>query len=167
MELSEPIQQLIKLISPDGKSFDRETFKALAESFKDTDQTVQARIEEPTLSPAARLDLAVKRAQEFAPLQEQAGKRVVARTGELTQQADDSYNNRLQGFTNSQLQILQPSFDALESQSARQSDDYRYLIDDRSSNKDKDRELRKRAQTMNMIKSGIGGGLLLLDILRN
>ena len=167
MELSEPIQQLIKLISPDGKSFDRETFKALAESFKDTDDSVQARIEQPTRSPDDRLDLSVRRAQQFAPLQDAAGKRVVARTGELVQQADDSYNNRLQGFTNSQLQLLQPSFDALESQSVRNSDDYRYLIDDRSGHKDKDRELRKRAQTLNMIQKGIGGGLLLLDILRN
>ena len=73
----------------------------------------------------------------------------------------------MQDFTTNLNSTLGLGYDSLDRGQQRYSDDLRYLIDNQSGHKDKDRELRQRAQTMNMIKSGIGGGLLLLDILRN
>lgn len=167
MELSGPVADLVKLFSPDGKSFDRETFKKLAADFADTESKLDSTINQPLMTPAERLDLSVDRATRMGDVRSQNNQRIVEQQGQLQNQANDAYSSQLGAFTDNTLRIMQPSLDSLDRGRQLQSDDLRYTIDDQSGHKDRDRDLRRRAQTMNMIQKGIGGGLLLLDILKN
>ena len=171
MDLSPTIEGLVKLISPDGKSFDRETFKQLAASFSDTDAQPASQLEGPTTSPAERLEQALSAAEGFEPLQVRSGRRVIDGTGELRDQADASYQNRLNNFTNSQLQLLKPGYSSLSEGRQLNSADYGRLLEHQASQQNADRDLRRdlmnKRNTMGLIKTGVGGGLLLLDLLKN
>ena len=167
MEVSGPIAELVKLFSPDGKSFDRETFKKLAADFADTEAKLESTINAPIATQRDRLDLAVERRRRMGYLQGQDNDRIVEQRGRLQNQANDAYASQLGNFTDNTLRLMQPSLDSLDRGRQLQSDDLRYTIDDRSGHLDKDRELRRRAQNFNLIKNAGVGGLLLLDILKN
>lgn len=158
-------KQVLNVLFPDGK-FSPEGVQTLNEFLK-RGQQADTTIVQPRLTPAARIDLKRQELETFEPYKQSATDRVLegARVG--TELSKDKFKSQMQDYTSSINSTLGLGYDSLDRGQQRYSDDLRYLIDNRSSNMDKDRELRKRAQTMNMIKSGIGGGLLLLDILRN
>lgn len=171
MDLSPTIEGLVKLFSPDGKSFDRDTFKKLAATFADTDAQLSAQLEAPTKTATQRLEESVAAAEAYEDLVDRSGKRVIAGTGELRNQADSSYQNRLNNFTNSQLQLLQPGYDSLSEGRRMHSADYGKLLEYRAGQENADRELKRdlinKRNVMGMVQTGVGGGLLLLDILKN
>ena len=171
MDLSPTIEGLVKLFSPDGKSFDRDTFKKLAATFADTDAQLSAQLEAPTKTAAQRIEENVAAATAMEDLVNRSNQRVIAGTGQLRDQADTSYQNRLNNFTNSQLQLLQPGYDSLSEGRRMNSADYGKLLEYRAGQENADRELRRdlinKRNVMGMVQTGVGGGLLLLDILKN
>ena len=158
-------KQVLNVLFPDGK-FSPEGVQTLNEFLQKGQQADQTIIQ-PRLTPAERIDLKRQELETFEPFQESATNRVLegARVG--TELSKDKFKSQMQDYTTNLNSTLGLGYDSLDRGQQRYSDDLRYLIDNQSGHKDKDRELRSRAQTMNMIKSGIGGGLLLLDILRN
>lgn len=171
MDFSGPIVELMKLISPDGKSFDAKKFQEVAATFKQEDEKLRSQLEAPTTSPAERQAQAVSAALAFEPLQARSGQRTVDAMGQLRNQQDTSYQRKLQDFTNAQLQTLQPGYDSISEGRQMQSADYGKLLEYQGGQRDADRELRRelmnKRNTMGLIKTGIGGGLLLLEMLRD
>ena len=158
-------EMVLQVLFKDGK-FNPEGVQTLND-FVTKGQQADQTIVQPRLTPAQRIDLKGVELQTLEPFKQSAADRVLegARVG--TELSKDRFKSQMQDYTSSLNSTLGLGYDNLDKGRQRYSEDLRYQIDNQSGHKDKDRELRKRAQTMNMIKSGIGGGLLLLDILRN
>ena len=117
-----------------------------------------------------RVDLAIRRAREFGPLQAEANDRAVEDFGNLQNVRNNAFQSQLGDVTNANLQILKPAYGSLTEGRQMQSADYGRLLEynasQRNADRDLKRELMNKRNTMGLIQSGIGGGLLLLDILK-
>ena len=170
MEFSGPIVELMKLISPDGKSFDMKKFQEAAAAFKAEDAKLAAQLEAPTTSTRERIDDATAALRALEPFEDSAARRNVDTVAGMQNIRNNAFGSQLQDVTNANLQILQPAYGSLTEGRQMQSADYGKLLEynasQRNADRDLKRELMNKRNTMGLIKSGIGGGLLLLDILK-
>ena len=162
MEISQDILSLISTFT-DGKSVDREKLAQLAQAFQTEGDKAQATLEAPTRGPNEDLDLYERQTDIQGRRQGEAGQRIVDQSGQLQDQATDSYLKRKGGYVDMTKQLMQPGYESLDRGRQVMSDDFGKLLDYRNTNRAEDRKLHSRAQTMNLVKNILGGAAILFS----
>ena len=162
MEISSDILSLISTFT-DGKSVDKEKLAQLAQAFQTEGDKAQATLEAPTRTADQDLDLYERQTGITGQRQGEATQRSVDATGQLLNQADDSYLKRKGGYVDMQRQLIQPGYESLDRGRQVLSDDFGKLLDYRNTNRAEDRKLQSRAQTMNLVKNILGGAAILFS----
>jgi len=162
MDISPDILSLISTFT-DGKSVDSEKLAQLAQAFQTEGDEARATLEAPTRTPDQDLDLFQRQTEIQGDAQGKATKRTVDATGQLLNQADDSYLKRKGGYVDMTRQLMQPSYESLDRGRQVLSDDFGKLLDYRNTNRAEDRKLQSRAQALGLIKSILGTGAILVS----
>lgn len=162
MDFTPDILSLISTFT-DGKSIDREKLDQLAEAMKAEGDKAEATLEAPTRTPDQDLDLYERQTEIQGRRQGEANQRVVDQSGQLYQQADDSYLKRKGGYVDMQRQLMQPGYESLDRGRQVLSDDYGKLLEYQNTNRAEDRKLQSRAQTLGLIKNILGGAAILFS----
>lgn len=162
MEFTPDILSLISTFT-DGKSIDRDKLDQLAQAFRADGDRARATLEAPTRSAEEDLNLYEKQTGIQSQRQGEATKRTVDATGQLLNQADDSYLKRKGGYVDMTKQLMQPSYESLDRGRQILSDDYGKLLEYQNTNRAEDRKLQSRAQTLGLIKNILGGAAILFS----
>lgn len=162
MDFSDDILGLISTFT-DGKTLDEGKLLQLAEAMKADGARARATLEAPTRTADQDLDLFRKQTEIQGDAQGKATQRTVDATGQLLNQADDSYLKRKGGYVDMQRQLMQPGYESLDRGRQVLSDDYGKLLDYRNTNRAEDRKLQSRAQTLGLIKNILGGAAILFS----
>ena len=159
-------KQILSALFPDGK-FSAEAAQQLAEFTKGEGKQADQSIVQPRLSNDQRIALEDKKLGMLSPHKKEAMQRIMDATKFGSDLANDRFAQQMGTFTGSVNQTLGLGYDAQDKLSKRRDDTHRYMIDDQSGHRDKDRELIRKQQNIDMISRLGAGGLLLLDVLRN
>lgn len=162
MEISSDILSLISTFT-DGKSVDKEKLAQLAQAFQAEGDKAEATLEAPTRTADQDLDLYERQTGITGQRQAEATKRSVDATGQLLNQADDSYLKRKGGYVEMNKQLMQPGYESLDRGRQLMSDDYGKLLEYQNTNRAEDRKLQSRAQTLGLIKNLLGGAAILFS----
>ena len=162
MEISSDILSLISTFT-DGKSVDKEKLAQLAQAFQAEGDKAEATLEAPTRTADQDLDLYERQTGITGKRQGEAGERIVTQTGQLLNQADDSYLKRKGGYVEMNKQLMQPGYESLDRGRQVLSDDYGKLLEYQNTNRAEDRKLQSRAQTLGLIKNILGGAAILFS----
>ena len=162
MDISPDILSLISTFT-DGKSVDKEKLAQLAQAFQTEGDKARATLEAPTRTPEQDLDLYERQTGITGQRQGEATQRSVDATGQLLNQADDSYLKRKGGYVDMQRQLMQPGYESLNRGRQVLSDDYGKLLEYQNTNRAEDRKLQSRAQTLGLIKNILGGAAILFS----
>ena len=162
MDFSDDILGLISTFT-DGKTLDVGKLSQLAEVMKADGARARATLEAPTRSAEEDLNLYEKQTGIQSQRQGEATKRTVDATGQLLNQADDSYLKRKGGYVDMTKQLMQPSYESLDRGRQILSDDYGKLLEYQNTNRAEDRKLQSRAQTLGLIKNILGGAAILFS----
>lgn len=162
MEFTPDILSLISTFT-DGKSVDKEKLAQLAQAFQAEGDKAEATLEAPTRTADQDLDLYERQTGITGQRQGEATQRSVDATGQLLNQADDSYLKRKGGYVDMQRQLMQPGYESLDRGRQVLSDDFGKLLDYRNTNRAEDRKLQSRAQTLGLIKNLLGGAAILFS----
>ena len=162
MDISPDILSLISTFT-DGKSVDKEKLAQLAQAFQAEGDKAEATLEAPTRTADQDLDLYERQTGITGKRQGEAGERIVTQTGQLLNQADDSYLKRKGGYVEMNKQLMQPGYESLDRGRQVLSDDYGKLLEYQNTNRAEDRKLQSRAQTLGLIKNILGGAAILFS----
>ena len=162
MEFTPDILSLISTFT-DGKSVDKKKLAQLSQAFQAEGDEAQATLEAPTRTADQDLDLYDRQTGITGKRQGEATQRTVDATGQLLNQADDSYLKRKGGYVDMTKQLMQPGYESLDRGRQVLSDDYGRLLDYQNTNRAEDRKLQSRAQTMGLIKNLLGGAAILFS----
>tara|TARA_B100000085_G_C18519749_1_gene503204 strand:- start:83 stop:571 length:489 start_codon:yes stop_codon:yes gene_type:complete len=162
MDLSDDILKLVSTFT-DGKTLDEGKLLQLAEAMKADGARARATLEAPTRTPDQDLDLYERQTEIQGRRQGEANQRIVDQSGQLYQQADDSYLKRKGGYVDMQRQLMQPGYESLDRGRQVLSDDYGKLLEYQNTNRAEDRKLQSRAQTLGLIKNILGGAAILFS----
>ena len=158
-------KQLLQFLLPDGK-FSPEAVQQLAE-FTKVGQQADQTINMPRLSNDERIELEGRKLDMLSPHKQEAHNRVIegARVGSQLQ--NEAFGSQMDALGNQINKTLGLGYDSRDKISERRDNTHRYMIDDQSGHRDKDRELIGRQMRNDMFSRLGAGGLLLLDILKN
>lgn len=159
-------KQIVSALFPDG-NFSVEAAQQLAEFTKAQGKQADQSIVQPRLSNEQRIAQEDQLLKMLSPHKNEAQQRVLDATKFGSDLANDRFAQQMGTFTDSVNQTLGLGYDARDKLSQRRDDTHRYMIDDQSGHRDKDRELIRKQQNIDMISRLGAGGLLLLDVLRN
>ena len=162
MDISPDILSLISTFT-DGKSVDKEKLAQLAQAFQAEGDKAEATLEAPTRTADQDLDLYERQTGITGKRQGEAGERIVTQTGQLLNQADDSYLKRKGGYVEMNKQLMQPGYESLDRGRQVLSDDYGKLLEYQNTNRAEDRKLQSRAQTLGLIRNILGGAAILFS----
>lgn len=171
MEFSGPILELMKLISPDGQSFDAEKFQEAAANLRDLDAKMSAQLDAPTRSPEEQIANSAAAYGAFEPYRDAANQRNVNTYGSMQDIRNDAFGSQLGDVTKSQLSLLKPAYDSVSEGRQMHSADYGKTLEYNATQRNLDREMRRdlmnKRNVMGLIQTGVGGGALLLKLLRD
>ena len=139
-----------------------EALKAFGERYKAADDEATRVLESQAMSPRERLDLDIETKTRNLPMQQAIDEQTIKNTQAINQIGQGRYASDVGALTDNSLRILGASFDDKKDARRSNSTDYNTYMDKSFDARDKDRALMQRGQTMNLIRSLVGGGLLLL-----
>lgn len=139
-----------------------EALKAFGERYKAADDEATRVLESQAMSPRERLDLDIETKTRNLPIQQAIDEQTIKNTQAINQIGQGRYASDVGALTDNSLRILGASFDDKKDARRSNSTDYNTYMDKSFDARDKDRALMQRGQTMNLIRSLVGGGLLLL-----
>ena len=140
-----------------------EALKAFGERYKAADDEARKILEAQAMSPRDRLDLDIETRTRHLPIQQAIDAQTIQNQRDINEIGKDRYASDVGTLTDNSLRILGAGYDDKKDARRMNSADYGKYMEGYFGARDKDRALMQRGQAMNLIKSILGTGAILVS----
>lgn len=137
--------QIMKMLFPDGKTFDMEGYKALGEAFKASKEGLDQRINQPLTSRDEMLDDHIEHYERVEGIEQLRSERRMREGDSFTEQGIRSFAGKGGALADATNQIMNPLYAHQRAMQQGDSDDYGRTLEFKASEGDKNRALRAQA----------------------